>query len=608
MATFWITRLRVIGDGKTNAEIEFGPHLNLISGASDSGKSYILNCIRYMFAAAGAPDPVPEAAGYSTLLMEVETSAGKRFVLQRSLKKGGDLLHHAVPLEEWTGEGGTALKARHSSDKLDNVSRFLLSLCDLADVEIAQSKTKKRSLNFRDIVKFSLIDETAIIDQRTPIYPSRQHNDETADKSVFDFLTSGEDASSLIVAPDAKIEKASWRARYELYSQLMDELKSQTPDVEEVSKENLQRIEAQIEEVSKAIAESNRTLTAEHIARSNLWGGWHKTSARRSVVGELLSRFSLLGEHYNSDIDRLGFLAEADHYLSQIGAAAHCPVCGALIGEHAESEHEGVAVRSDIRTAAAAESAKLKELLDDLGLTQETLAIEADDLDAELSGITVLIDEIDAQISEDLVPQLQLAKGELSDLFAERSRCIAEIDAHARLRSLAMRQGGLGPEPKQKRQKKRDKDAAVVEPAHRREFLNRVQKLLTAWRYTPVDIAEFNPEDMDLVVAGQTRRSHGKGYRAILLSAFTIALMLQAKGRHPALVILDSPLTSYRENDAYELEADIQRGFFEHLLNFTEGQVIVLENKEPPADLQQRMHYEHFSGVAGLGRKGFYPE
>jgi len=34
---------------------------------------------------------------------------------------------------------------------------------------------------------------------------------------------------------------------------------------------------------------------------------------------------------------------------------------------------------------------------------------------------------------------------------------------------------------------------------------------------------------------------------------------------------------------------------------------IVIENKEPDLDIQQRVKYVHFSGVLGDGRSGFFP-
>ena len=112
----------------------------------------------------------------------------------------------------------------------------------------------------------------------------------------------------------------------------------------------------------------------------------------------------------------------------------------------------------------------------------------------------------------------------------------------------------------------------------------------------------------DIVVNGQNRTSRGKGVRALLHSAFTITLMYHAIDRHPKLVVLDSPLTSFKDKDRVNVEDDVQLAFYEELVETSEDvQIILLENKEPPEHLRDQMNYIHFSGNESLGRFGFYP-
>jgi hypothetical protein len=113
---------------------------------------------------------------------------------------------------------------------------------------------------------------------------------------------------------------------------------------------------------------------------------------------------------------------------------------------------------------------------------------------------------------------------------------------------------------------------------------------------------------MDLVVNGFTRFSQGKGHRAVLYAAFTIALMNVATSRHPQFVVIDSPLTSYKPRDEYRVEDDLIRGFYESLVKtLDDRQVVIIENDDPPADLIPSMKHHHFSGPDGAGRQGFYP-
>ena len=68
MPSFWISRLRAIGKKVKTAEVSFSKHFNVISGASDTGKSYILQCINYMMGAKDPPMSVTEDQGYGTLV------------------------------------------------------------------------------------------------------------------------------------------------------------------------------------------------------------------------------------------------------------------------------------------------------------------------------------------------------------------------------------------------------------------------------------------------------------------------------------------------------------------------------------------------------------
>ena len=605
MATFWISRLRVIGDDIEDAEVSFGPHFNVISGASDTGKSYIRDCINYMLGAESVPKAVPESEGYSTILMEVETSEKKRHVLQRSLKKGGDFLLFDQNLDDWTGRGGKVMKWRHKGGDITTLSYYLLSLCGMAGVEISTSANRKRPLSFRDMAIFILISETAIIEEWSPVFPSRQFAKKPADKSIFDFLISGDDASSMITSADPAVRKASWKAKYELFGQLIDDLRSDAPADAVEAEKRLKDLEGIVDRITNAVAESNNAIVQEQERRNKSWRAWHAAKSRQTVVDQLLIRFELLGKHYRSDIERLSFLAEADHYLSQFGQEVYCPICGTLMKDHEEEEHQGEPASLEIKVAAKAEAAKLEALLTDLQLTVSSLQEEQVSLAAGIQDNYALMQLSDIAIKRDLAPRMLVAKTELESILTERRELLTALEADTRLKALVEKQTDLGPEPKQSKGKKGEPETSG-EAGPRREFLNQVAKLLKAWKYGPVDIVEFDTK-MDLVVAKQTRASHGKGIRAIMHAAFTLALMIQARGRHPGLIVLDSPLTSYKGKDKYEANKDVQRGFFEYLIKYKANQVIVLENKEPDEDLKSKMHYEHFSGDEGIGRSGFYP-
>jgi hypothetical protein len=123
----------------------------------------------------------------------------------------------------------------------------------------------------------------------------------------------------------------------------------------------------------------------------------------------------------------------------------------------------------------------------------------------------------------------------------------------------------------------------------------------------------FSEEDADLIISGRRRATEGKGLRAISHAGFVIGLMMychQAGRPHPGLVVLDSPLVTYKRRDVGQGEAipdDVKTAFFSVLSAMSpDAQIIVLENEDPPAAVQTRINYQHFSRSREIGRYGFF--
>jgi hypothetical protein len=175
----------------------------------------------------------------------------------------------------------------------------------------------------------------------------------------------------------------------------------------------------------------------------------------------------------------------------------------------------------------------------------------------------------------------------------------------------------------------RDRIAAIV-PTERRErlpiettatktsessdFCEVVEELLKDWNFPGAGRVTFSEENEDIVIAGQDRKSHGKGIRALAYSGFILSLLryCRLKGRpHPGFVVLDSPLVAYREPDTAEqvTRLDVKGAFFRSLATWKENmQIIVFENEDPPSAVLPSIVFAHFSKTNSPGRRyGFFP-
>ena len=107
----------------------------------------------------------------------------------------------------------------------------------------------------------------------------------------------------------------------------------------------------------------------------------------------------------------------------------------------------------------------------------------------------------------------------------------------------------------------------------------------------------YDRDEQDIVAGDQLRSAHGKGVRAILHAAFTTGLAQYCFDRelpHPGFIVLDSPLVTYRPPDENEqteareqLDPSVARRFYLDVQRSFDGQISVMENMEPPADLEE---------------------
>lgn len=151
---FVIKKLTLTGSGVANAELCFARGLNVIAGPSDTGKTFIAQCIDFVMGSGTAPKEIPEAAQYTSIRLELESQDRSRvFVAERSLR-GGDIRLSAE------GEADRVLGSKHQADNEDTVSSFLLTLSALEGKKVRTNQQgKTRPLSFRDITRLILVDE-----------------------------------------------------------------------------------------------------------------------------------------------------------------------------------------------------------------------------------------------------------------------------------------------------------------------------------------------------------------------------------------------------------------------------------------------------------------
>ena len=606
---FHITRLTLTGMGVPKAEVLFKPGLNVVSGPSDTGKTFIVQCIDFMFGASSLPKSIPEADPYDLLQIGLRTpDEADEIILERGIR-GGDMILSRKNCERLT------LGIKYRDGEENTVSNFLLKMSGLTGKRIRTNiRGTTRSLSFRDVARLILVNEETIIRELSPIYSLRGgYSTRPVESSVLRLLLSGADDASVVAKEDIKVARGKLQGKAELIEVLLDRAKQRSLELKLVGsvtewRQNLTRVDDLFALASAELVAEQKTVAAIEERRRSVWTHLRKLESRKDVLAELQSRFGLLQQQYSSDLRRLETIAEAGVRLGQM-KEERCPVCGSLAEHHVNTHQKPEATPEDVASASLAEASKVKILLNDLQSTRESNDAEIVRLVADCERNQTELNTIATELADHIKPRANAALQKLIESQAERDIYKRALEIQNRVDELTV----LLHEVSNMKPKKPTGGTTTKVGADEAEaFCQQIESLLKDWQFPGLGRVTFGEEDQDIVISGRDRTSHGKGVRAIAHAAFNLALMrlcLTESLAHPGLVVIDSPLVVYREPDSGEGEfsRDVKDAFYRSVAKeFPVAQVIIFENEDPPVDIGESSNVIRFTGAAH-GRRGFIP-
>lgn len=607
-----LAELRVIGKDRPDASLLFRDGLNVISGPSNTGKSYVLQCIDFMLGGKVQPktQDIKEGKGYETSFLTIRSMAGEPITLRRSLSGGAFRCYRGQALPIPGGEEGEVLGEQHESDVMETISGLLLSLCGLWGKRVLKNKDgETQSLSFRNLAPLCLVSEDRIFVSTSPIRVSNNNMLATFESSVVRLLLTGRDDSGVIGKKVAAIKTAEVDAQMSLIEkwivQAEQDLSSVTSDTAGVEGQ-IRRADSAIDDLSQALATQREELREQQESRRLTSDQLVKAESRAMTLAELLSRFDLLRRHYESDLARLTAIREANQLFFQV-SSRDCPLCGATGNG---KPFRGAVSQTQIEEACTQEIQKIRVLLADLAATSRQLTEERQQLRSQTVNLQNAFEHANQRIESVLVPWAKTSKREVQELLTVRqsleraSQIISQLASYRRQKDalLAERPKRVG----------RVDLPSELRTSEAEGLCQEVEGLLAAWGYPDKGRVTFSEKDQDLVIAGRGRRSPGKGYRALTYAAFTIGLLKFCRKNnlpHPGFVVIDSPLVTFREPDEGDekIGDDVKRMFYESLAETpAEEQVIIIENEDPPAALGDKINYIHFTKSRGHGRHGFF--
>ncbi len=642
----YLAQIRLTGAGVEDALVCFSPGPNVVTGDSDTGKSYLLRLVDYVLGADELTKVIDEAADYESAWVEFR-DGDNVLTLERHLS-GGDVRAHTKSIadilrmdegrdgeadaaEEGDGVPSTSsdsevlIARRRGKQKAPDVTSRVLPFFRMgSDVQLRRNNDgNTQRLSIRTLIPAFLVNEDTIIAEGSPIIPTGY--DATPAKRMFSYLLTGKDDAGIVARERAELTKAKIKAKISVVDEMLALIEEKLPIDEKSSEEDsIDRLTATIGDLSNTLEVNAQERAALRDERAEENERRVRADTQILAIDGMLVRYRLLDERYTSDLQRLDFLSEGAHYFEHLQDTS-CPLCGQRLGAEPHG-HEGadseVMDASKVWEATVAEAGKIRGLQKDLGAAIADLVSRSTAAKNSRASAVTRLEEIDGRLDQVLAPGRQRTQATLNDLVLRRLQLQSvEDDREQRARLMNMRQELEGQLPKSKSKQ----TWAPLDPVALTKFCQEVESVLKEWSWADDVRVEFEEDRdrYDIKVNGKPRRSHGKGLRAVLHSAFSVALLRYCRDRrtpHPGFLILDSPLTTVKQRrgipkqestEKDKIDVRIEPMFWNALSNLDPGlQVIVLENKEPAEDLHAVLNLQLFAGPDAntSERAGFIPD
>lgn len=607
MKRFYIKQITASGEGVKFSAIDFNKELNIIHGPSNTGKSYVIGCINFMFGSDDIPF-TKAATGYDTVTMRLENEDGDYAVLERKIVDGkngetGAGKVKVISTLESKPDGDYGIKNREYS----NFLLYLFGIEEPHEIISTQDYTPN-NLTVRTFFHFFFLDEEHIFKKDTPFYSS-SYKKPTASIMSLLFLLEGKDYKEIIPEESAEererrvIQKAGviiyLNEKIQELTKRRGEMEQAVAEIGDVDVDAkmdsiVWEIEAVEKEIVEASEESRRLL--EQI---------YSVSSKLEEARFLRDRYKVLRSQYSSDIRRLRFIADGDAKGANTHRLVKCPFCDNDIKEQQPK-------RDSYIEASGAELERVTLQLQDLQEAEKDVNAEIKALERQIAELNARNDQITRLINKKLKPRA----AELKNTVASYKRI---VEMRQEVYALEAMSTELNTDVFN-REMEEDGDALTFDP---RQLLNkdawktlseRFGEMVTECNYPGHPVARISIDTLDAVVNGKFKKDEGKGYRAFLntIMLFNLMKFLEIEGTYaPRMLFLDSPILSLKEKKHKIKEKEkatpgMRESLFRYIVNNCgDNQVIIAENELPDGVDYSTARLIEFTMDEEVGRYGF---
>ncbi|AZA89848.1 Uncharacterised protein [Chryseobacterium nakagawai] len=589
MAGYIFKELRLTGENKKDAVVQFKLGLNVISGPSNTGKTFIFDCLDFMLGSSDKLKGIPELKGYSNIFLEIEAD-DQVYTIETEIKNNNTYKVYRSKINKLSSEP-EILKRNLDSNSKDNLNSFFLSLNNIENKKIRKNvKGDTINLSYRNVIKLALIDEERIITKASPIVS--HYTRETEESNTLRFFLTGND--------DSNIQKKISSQEIQKRKGKIDLLHEFISNTEIDSNLNIDDIESQLAKIDVSL--NNFTLNFARIKKDylsvesdykNKNVDFTDLNKRHNEITELLKRSYILEQQYNSDVLRLKSTIESGIFMSENNDAS-CPTCKQEIATKTlDIEQIIVSCESEIE--------KINSLLKELKVSQSLISEEKEDIDKKLSSTTAELEQLRIKLKDGIGNELDKTIEILTTLNNKKSQLIGIRDIINKTNSFS--------------QTIRDLESSIpISKGNYPTLTSDVTKKLCK-RMSEIlkeigenKIVNYSSESFEFEIGNSFRNTYGKGYRAIYYSVYIIALneLMEDNTYRIGVPVLDSPLVTYKKANANGegIELNLAMDFYRYIAKTKIKQTIILENEVPPNDILDQINHIEFKGFG----HGFIPQ
>lgn len=565
MHSFMIERLRVSGPGKIDGVINFTDGLNIIKGRSNTGKTWILKCIYYLF--SSDTRPFSPLTGYTDIEGVFLTKRYGRITLSRKLdEEKVTVVAESDEVED--GEYDTNYK-KTSLHYLNDLWLRIIGLDETIEVP-KTARYAREGMSWTNIASVFFADENEI-DKSESIVIKDQRYETPLIASLY-FLLTGDYKKGIpeITKPEVATAKKKAVIDYieEQVASLTEKRVSYIMQLEELAgldiEKEMQELSDHIQEVQQEIKE----LIEENASIVRQMAEYQQGDANCRV---LLDRYESLISQYKADLQRLDFISKGEQAVKGLPENGVCPFCGGEL--HTEDDDSYLEVIN-------AEIKRIASELTVIAATENSVRDEQESIRKNIEELQVRRAEVNKAL-DDKNSEIQNYRSGLQR-FKDYTTLQTGIDFVND--QLAI----LGQKKVAELQKQKNPPLYHAKQEFEEEvgtgFNVLLNKILKECNYRNAGYAIWDFSTFDILMDGVPKsEDQGKGYRSFLNSV--VALMLYEYFNSddvfikPGFLMVDTPLLGFDENEDEFGDNTIKNGLYQYFINHQgNGQVIIVDN------------------------------